>query len=118
MNEQKIWINKMPDSCFECPCFQNNIECPCGLSDGSQDFFRDEIDGANCPLIEIKDHDKKILKQTYEKIDEEKRQILNRLDAFDKWHDEIEIKGDLYIYLIDAKQLVEDLRNIINGKTR
>lgn len=41
-----------------------------------------------------------------------------RLCDFDKWHDEIEIKGDLYIYLIDAKQLVLDLKNILKGEIK
>ena len=42
--------------------------------------------------------------------------INRRLRNFDKWHDEIEIKGELYIYLTDVKQLVQDLRDIINDK--
>lgn len=60
MIEQKVWVEKMPESCWECPCFKNDIDFPCGLSDGTQDYFRDEIDGVNCPLQSIKEHDNEL----------------------------------------------------------
>ena len=68
MSKQKVWVEKMPKSCWECPCFKDDIDFPCGLSDGTQDYFRDGIDGASCPLHSIKDHDRELVRQVCEKI--------------------------------------------------
>lgn len=52
----KVFVDKLPKSCWECPCFKNDLEFPCGLSDGTQDYFLDEIEGGNCPLKTIEDY--------------------------------------------------------------
>lgn len=59
----KVYVDELPKECFGCPCFRNDIEFPCGLSDGTNDYFLDEIDGGNCPLQTIADHDKEVRKQ-------------------------------------------------------
>ncbi len=68
MSEQKIWVEKIPKNCWECPCFRDDIDFPCGLSDGIQDYFKDEIDGGKCPLHSIKAHDRELVKEVCEKI--------------------------------------------------
>lgn len=65
-----MYVDELPKSCWECPCFKNNLEFPCGLSDGTQDYFKDEIDGENCPLKSIKTHDRELVKKVCEKIRE------------------------------------------------
>lgn len=57
MKKLEVYFSKLPKSCFECPCFKNDLEFPCGLSDGTQDFFKDEIDGDKCPLKKIQSRD-------------------------------------------------------------
>lgn len=64
----KVYFSKLPKDCYECPCFKNDLEFSCGLSDGTQDFFKDEIDGGKCPLISIKVHDRELVKEVCEKI--------------------------------------------------
>lgn len=54
----EIYVDELPKNCFECPCFKNDIEFPCGLSDGTKDYFLDEIDGGECPLKLISDYKK------------------------------------------------------------
>ena len=71
MKETKVYVDELPKSCWECPCFKNDLEFPCGLSDGTQDYFKDEIDGENCPLKSIKTHDRALVKEVCEKIRKE-----------------------------------------------
>lgn len=68
MSEQKIWVEKIPKNCWECPCFRDDIDFPCGLSDGIQDYFKDEIDGGKCPLHSIKAHDRELVRQVCMRI--------------------------------------------------
>lgn len=49
MRNLEVYFSKLPKSCLECPCFQSD-EMRCGLDDGTQDYFKDEIDGGKCPL--------------------------------------------------------------------
>ena len=56
MEKVEVYFSKLPKNCFECPCFQSAEMC-CGLDDGTQDYFKDEIDGAKCPLKKIHSHD-------------------------------------------------------------
>lgn len=47
----KILIDKLPESCFECPCFNGTVafDCDCNLADENEDFYKDEFE-ENCPL--------------------------------------------------------------------
>lgn len=56
MENLEVYFSKLPKSCLECPCFQSDEMC-CGLDDGTQDYFKDEIDGGKCPLKKIHSHD-------------------------------------------------------------
>lgn len=46
----KVYVDEIPKSCWECPCFKNDLEFPCGLDDGLNDYYLDEINGGVCPL--------------------------------------------------------------------
>lgn len=54
MENLEVYFNKLPRNCIECPCFQNEEMC-CGLDDGTQDYFKDEIDGGICPIHSIEE---------------------------------------------------------------
>ena len=56
----KIYVDKLPKSCMTCPCFHFGGDFSCGLDNGCNDYFRDEIDGGVCPLESIADHDKQV----------------------------------------------------------
>lgn len=64
----KVYVDKLPKNCFECPCFRDDIDFPCGLSDGTKDYFLDEIDGGVCPLKSLAKHDKQVRKEMGEAI--------------------------------------------------
>lgn len=70
MKETKVYVEELPKECWDCPCFKTDLECSCGLSDGTQDYFKDEIDGENCPLKLLKIHDRELVKEVCEKIRE------------------------------------------------
>lgn len=96
MSEQKIWVEKIPKNCWECPCFRDDIDFPCGLSDGIQDYFKDEIDGGKCPLLSIKAHDRELIRQVCEKIRKSSYDILYEEGQFD---------------ISDMECVVEDIKN-------
>ena len=66
----KVYVSELPKNCFECPCFRNDIDFPCGLSDGTKDYFLDDIDGGECPLKSLVEHDKQVRKEVCEEIKE------------------------------------------------
>lgn len=84
MRNLEVYFSKLPKSCLECPCFQNDEMC-CGLDDGTQDFFKDEIDGGKCPLKEIHSHN-----SLCEKIDkwQKLKEFLNEDKLFDLFKEE------------------------------
>ena len=68
MKKIKVYVEELPKECWDCPCFKTDLECPCGLSDGTQDYFKDEIDGENCPLKLLKTHDRELVKEVLGKV--------------------------------------------------
>lgn len=64
----EMYVDKMPKDCWHCPCFRDNIDFPCGLGDGVKDYYLDEIDGGECPLKSIAEHDKQVRKEVCEEI--------------------------------------------------
>ena len=86
----KVYVDELPKSCFECPCFGNDIDFPCGLSDGSKDYFLDEIDGGECPLKSLADHDRQVRKEVIEGV----KAVIDDIDKYGC------VKGkDIYDYL-------------------
>ena len=82
MNKLEVYFSKLPKSCFECPCFKNDLEFPCGLSDGTQDFFKDEIDGDKCPLKKIQSRD--LLCKKLDSLSKENSHLKAELDRLNK----------------------------------
>ena len=104
----KVYVDKLPKECFECPCFRNDIEFPCGLSDGTDDYFLDELDGGNCPLQTIADHDKEVRKQVCDEI----RQEFEK-HTFYWYEDEENVNKELYL---DSDWVWEVLDQIEKGE--
>lgn len=77
--KMKIYIDKVPKDCWECPCFKNDIEMSCGLDDGIHNYFKDEIDGGKCPIISIRTHDRRVVKKVCEII----RENIEARDAYE-----------------------------------
>ena len=67
----KVYVDELPKDCWNCPCFKNDINFPCGLSDGTQDYFLDEMDGGECPLLSLLDYTKQVRKEVCEEIGEQ-----------------------------------------------
>lgn len=49
----KVYVDKKPKSCWNCPCFNVNAENPCQLDVNDKGYFLDEIDGGECPLLSV-----------------------------------------------------------------
>ena len=67
----EMYIDKLPKDCWNCPCFRDNIDFPCGLGDGVKDYYLDEIDGGECPLKSLAEHDKQVRKKLIGDLKEE-----------------------------------------------
>lgn len=50
----KVWIDKMPEDCYECPCNDDDWECNLLDDDIAYDKRRDD-----CPLMLIDDYGRK-----------------------------------------------------------
>ena len=68
-NETILYVQgNLPKNCLECPCF-NCYQLCCGLEDGENDYFKDEIDGGICPLKETKQLINEVLKKIKIKLE-------------------------------------------------
>ena len=83
MSEQKVWVEKMPESCSECEwCTLNHngnygrpvcsmVRMPLYNGDKIKEErgqHKDSLSDFDCPLHSIKDHDRELVKQVCEKI--------------------------------------------------
>lgn len=72
MSEQKVWVEKMPEYCDECPCSQRGKDdyAYCNLLHKNIGYDFGKIP-KHCQLIDIKDHDRELVKEVCEKIKEQ-----------------------------------------------
>ena len=105
--KQEIYIKgEMPKSCWECPCFRNDLEQPCGLDNEDKGYFLDEIDGGECPLKSLADHDKQIRKEVVQEI---KEQVVEAT-CYDT-----EEEARRFIYDLSSREILEILDRIEGG---
>lgn len=58
--KNRVYMDKLPQDCFECPMFRNDIYVCCGLDDGVKDYHNfAECDDNNCPLRMLNTYNKK-----------------------------------------------------------
>ena len=62
MKETKVYINKIPESCWDCFC-QDSENGRCKILGKYTDYVPKD-----CPLIDIKTHDRTLVKEVCEKI--------------------------------------------------
>lgn len=72
---------EMPKSCWNCPCFRNDLEQGCGLDDEGKDYFLDEIDGGECPLKSLAEHDKSVCEKIKQGINDKGIVSVNYADG-------------------------------------
>lgn len=66
MKETKVYVDELPEDCTDCPCYDFDIGgCQCK----DPHFTYQSIDRfKGCPLIDIKTHDRELVKEVCEKI--------------------------------------------------
>lgn len=66
MKETKVYIDELPESCTDCHCYDFDMGgCQCK----DPHFTYDSINRfKGCPLIDIKTHDRELVKEVCEKI--------------------------------------------------
>ena len=76
MSEEKVYVEKMPESCAECPCISRDYEqgnyCnleafdyeTCDYSEVRKSIHK------NCPLQSIKDHDRELVEKVIKEVEE------------------------------------------------
>lgn len=69
MKETKVYVDELPESCFECPIMVDGSEgcdyCVCAILEEKAET-KDRL--KDCPLQSIKDHDRELVKEVCEKI--------------------------------------------------
>ena len=66
MKETKVYVDELPEDCTDCPCYDFDIGgCQCK----DPHFTYQSIDRfKGCPLIDIKTHDRELVKEVCDKI--------------------------------------------------
>ena len=75
MKETKVYVDKLPKSCYICHCFDTS-EAMCSIT-GTYTKFKQGRILEDCPLIDIKTHDRELVKEVCEKIREKLGFIIN-----------------------------------------
>lgn len=102
----KIYVDKLPKSCFECPL--RYYECDsywCAGYEGSNVLFANEVKELNlCPLQSLAEHDKQVNKEVCEKIYKKCEPLFRLVNNYDN--------GDV----IERNELVDILDQIQGDK--
>lgn len=62
MKERKVYVDKMPEDCWDC-LIHNGEDGHCKILNNFTDYI-----SKDCPLIDIKTHDRELVRQVCEKI--------------------------------------------------
>lgn len=66
MKETKVYVDELPKSCSKCVCVD---DCYCGITQKNIYYeFYEWTKPKDCPLIDIKTHDRELVKEVCEKI--------------------------------------------------
>lgn len=69
MKETKVYVDELPESCFDCHCAHyGGCVIDTGNVEDFEDFDWSERRAKHCPLIDIKTHDRELVKEVCEKI--------------------------------------------------
>lgn len=68
MKEIKVYVDELPKSCWDCPCFDSyELQCQINYADCENLDIAIERH-KDCPLHSIKDHDRELVAKVCEKI--------------------------------------------------
>lgn len=71
MKETKVYVDELPHCCSYCPCSDIDNE-ECNITGYSVAYIGcHDTKPDNCPLIDIKTHDRELVKEVCEKIKEQ-----------------------------------------------
>ena len=65
MKETKVYVDKLPKSCWDCFC-QDNENGRCKILEKYTDYVPKD-----CPLIDIKDHNRELVAKVLERVSKE-----------------------------------------------
>lgn len=65
MSEEKVWVEKMPESCIDCDFA---FDGKCQALESKEYYCIENCRRSDCPLHSIKDHDRELVKEVFEKI--------------------------------------------------
>ena len=77
MKETKVYVDELPESCINCPCCSCDLKPEfikighfmyCNLLKQAFRFKEERKKLKDCPLIDIKTHDRELVKEVCEKI--------------------------------------------------
>ena len=69
MKETKVYVDELPESCFDCHCaYYGGCVIDTGNVEDFDNFDWSERRAKHCPLIDIKTHDREVVKEVCEKI--------------------------------------------------
>lgn len=109
MSEEKVWVEKMPENCFECPIMADGSEgcdyCVCSILEEKAETKNRLKD---CPLHSIKDHDRELVRQVCEKIKDWCNKNFNWVG------DGIGYDGQDYNEMIGSNNTINKLRGFLN----
>ena len=66
MKERKVYVDELPKSCYICPCYDTS-EGFCSMT-GSYIKYKKGRILQDCQLIDIKDHDRELVKEVCEDL--------------------------------------------------
>lgn len=104
MKEIKVYVDELPKSCWDCFC-QDNENGRCKILEKYTDYVPKD-----CPLIDIKTHDRELVKEVCEKI----RNFLLDKCEFDYGYyinDGDFTVPDLWYFLDQIDNQINDLKN-------
>ena len=83
MKETKVYMSKLPECCSGCVCVD---DCYCGITQKNIYYeFHEWTKPKDCPLIDIKTHDRELVKEVCEKIRENiEARNANELDIINR----------------------------------
>lgn len=108
MSEDKVWVEKMPEVCKECPYIEK-FDGQCKLSGRIMTYNQMHRKVKKiCPLHSIKDHDRELVSQVCEKIEDWCNKNFNWVG------DGIGYDGQDYNEMIGSNNTINKLKGFLN----
>ncbi len=93
MNETKVYVDELPESCWDCFC-QDSENGRCKILGKYVDYVPKD-----CPLVDVKTHDRELVAKVFEKI----KSKFNYYELVDEIKEEIDF-DKMKNYILDQIQ--------------